>query len=729
MKNFIISVLLAVTSFTNVLSQSWVTSSQISSTNDIVVIQSTINNVGEVIVFGYFLGTLTSNNGQSIDSYGDRDYFLIKFNTDGGVVWMKAIGSELREYLSGGVGIDQDNNIYVSGGFQSYLKYSDSDSIQSTGVYDAFIVKYDDSGNALWARNCGAGALFQGTTALEVSPTGNLLISGIFIDSINIQNIYSLYTGDTSADYFYAELSPIDGTVQWIEHIRSLNLKNGAIWDIARSPESYAMAGFFYDSIGFTTDTIAPYNDNQDVHLISTDHLGNINWVRKISGNARDLSYSVVFDDENNIYIAGYYNSDTLSFFTSSEDSVTVYENNGTYDLFIAKYLSSGSLDWYKVMGSNGEDKVFDIEFFDDKIYLSGYFSDTLNWGGINLISEGIGDRDMFTGALDKDGNYRDANSYHGRNNSSDEAWSIFKNVDELFTVMRSNSDMMILGDSIYTADKTTFGMYIGVIGCLPISVDQTIPRNVAGCYGDSTGSIQVVASGGFGSPWQYSIDNGLNYSTVAYYDELPAGDYQVVVIDAENCAEVGPLVTLTQPDTLLAQFVSKDDILHHTDWRGDVDITDGSLVVSATGGTGPYTFQLIPGGSPQALGTYTFTYADSGKYVVAVNDINGCGPSETDTIEINVIRTSAVGVDDFEGAGVKIYPNPTAGILTLEMPFEGGVCDMEVLNMTGQVVLKRQVYPSGGIINETLDLSDKAKGLYMLKINGEALRSAIMVK
>ena len=50
---------------------------------------------------------------------------------------------------------------------------------------------------------------------------------------------------------------------------------------------------------------------------------------------------------------------------------------------------------------------------------------------------------------------------------------------------------------------------FLGVIGCDPISIDNAIPTDVTTCYGDSTGSIQVSASGGFGAPWNYSIDNG----------------------------------------------------------------------------------------------------------------------------------------------------------------------------------------------------------------------------
>jgi hypothetical protein len=238
-----------------------------------------------------------------------------------------------------------------------------------------------------------------------------------------------------------------------------------------------------------------------------------------------------------------------------------------------------------------------------------------------------------------------------------------------------------------------------------------------------------VVASGGFGTPWQYSVDNGDNYSDGAFYGNLPAGDYQVVVIDKEGCTQVGPLISLTQPDTLEAILVSSEDIVHHTTWDGLTETTDGSLVVTASGGTSPYTFQLLPSGSPQALGTYYVAYEDSGKYVVAVNDLNNCGPSNTDTIEINVVYTDATGVGDFDGVETKIYPNPTSGVVNIEIPFEGKKCKMEVVNMTGQTVLKRKVFPSGGVITETLDLSDQAKGIYMLRINDLTVQSAIVVK
>jgi hypothetical protein len=76
-----------------------------------------------------------------------------------------------------------------------------------------------------------------------------------------------------------------------------------------------------------------------------------------------------------------------------------------------------------------------------------------------------------------------------------------------------------------------------------------------------------------------------------------------------------------------------------------------------------------------------------------------------------------------------KIYPNPTSGIFTLEMPFDKAECSMEVLSMSGQVVLQQQIYPSSGMISEVIDLSKVPKGLYLLRIDNRALQSAIVVQ
>lgn len=188
-------------------------------------------------------------------------------------------------------------------------------------------------------------------------------------------------------------------------------------------------------------------------------------------------------------------------------------------------------------------------------------------------------------------------------------------------------------------------------------------------------------------------------------------------MIDKENCAQTGPLVVLAQPDTLEVEVISVKDIT--------ID-EDGSIVVAAVGGTSPYTYTLLPDDVLQGFGTYTFAPGDSGKYVISVNDLNQCGPVMTDTLEIKDL--TIVGMNELGGIVLRVFPNPVTDVLTVEMPMEAAEVSMEVLSLAGQVVLRRQAYTTGGVLRETIDVSDLASGMYMLRVNGQTLKSAIVV-
>jgi len=66
--------------------------------------------------------------------------------------------------------------------------------------------------------------------------------------------------------------------------------------------------------------------------------------------------------------------------------------------------------------------------------------------------------------------------------------------------------------------------------------------------------------------------------------------------------------------------------------------------------------------------------------------------------------------------------------MITLEMPYEASECTLEVLSLTGQVVINRKVYTTGGLLKETIDVSDLSKGMYLMRVDGQTLRSGIVV-
>lgn len=141
----------------------------------------------------------------------------------------------------------------------------------------------------------------------------------------------------------------------------------------------------------------------------------------------------------------------------------------------------------------------------------------------------------------------------------------------------------------------------------------------VTNCYGGKDGSASISASGGT-APYSYSWSpsGGTSSSAIG----LSAGKYKCVVTDARGCS-IADSVEITQPPVLTVQI---------TIGTGQVNCFDGSngtAVVSASGGTLPYTYFWSPKGGTDA----TATNLTAGNYSARVTDAKGC--IETDYVTI----------------------------------------------------------------------------------------------
>ncbi|MCK5135653.1 MAG: T9SS type A sorting domain-containing protein [Bacteroidales bacterium] len=718
MKIFTTFILLTVFTL-SIYTQSWIGSTRLHSNNDISVIESQVDAQLNLFIFGCFEETILADNGIEASSTGGRDYFIGKFHREGYPLWIKQLGGIFDDDFNGGMVVTDDNEIIITGGFSGTLKFSMSDSIESSGMNDIFLAKYSSEGEIFWCRNIGAGADQQSATYLTIDKDGNLLLAGFFKDSISIFADTTIFSDTPSNNSFFAKISSENAELLWAKIIRSLSDDaTSMIQNISIFNDQYVFTGTFRNSIVIGNDTIDSFNNSIDAILFTFSATGDLLWMRRIQGDSEEIATCISHDGDGNIYMAGHYNSLTLDLEWIDSDTTALYSNSGGYDFFMMKFDSNGVLKWISVNGGKGNDKLSSCEFYGGSLFMNGHFSNSITWGNTIINTNGIGDYDMFTGSIDKSGNYQTSTSLGGTANSIENALLTIHTNDTLYTIIRSNSTSLQIGDDHYTTLNNTFQIILGLIGCKPLSVDNVFPNSITTCHGDSTGSLQIFATGGFGSPYQYSIDNGLSYQPdISYFGDLPAGDYPVVVIDKENCAQPGPIVSIVQPDTLMLELISSSDITNDA---------DGSIVVAASGGSSPYTYTLQPNGTVQGFGTYTFGPGDSGVYVIEVNDAQNCGPVKTDSITIQDFY--GLGFEDFSSMKVRIYPNPTSGMITLEMPFEASECTLEVLSLAGQVVISLSAFTTGGMLRETIDVSDLSKGMYMLRVDGQTLRSGIVV-
>ncbi len=137
-------------------------------------------------------------------------------------------------------------------------------------------------------------------------------------------------------------------------------------------------------------------------------------WVKTGGGQFRESANKVVKDDQGNTYIFGGFRLEMDLDFSDGEQIVT---SNGGRDVFFAKYGPNGDFKWAKSFGGTDDDYVFDAIFFEDEIYFTGSFQNTMDLGSIQHTAEGA--EDAYTGQIDTSGNFITSYSFGGPNGTS----------------------------------------------------------------------------------------------------------------------------------------------------------------------------------------------------------------------------------------------------------------------------------------------------------------------
>ena len=149
------------------------------------------------------------------------------------------------------------------------------------------------------------------------------------------------------------------------------------------------------------------------------------------------------------------------------------------------------------------------------------------------------------------------------------------------------------------------------------LEIEDVIILDVMGCYGEQTGEIEIIASGG--SPaYLYSINNGEDWQTSNLFTNLSAGNYDIKIKDTHNCITSWGIVEISQPSQLLLWDV---DMTHITSCYGDLQ---GEIHIDAGGGTGILSYS-IDEGNTWLQNNGDFTALAAGFYFVQIMDENEC--------------------------------------------------------------------------------------------------------
>lgn len=315
----------------------------------------TTDNAGNIYQCGHFnADTITFDSITFLVNSGTgntKDIFLVKYDPSGNVLWAKSLGATGQDGAYSVV-CDQSNSVYVVGYFQAPGFIFGNDTLTGAASGKMLLVKYDSAGNELWAR-CATGSGSSLGYGVTIDNSGNIFITGSFSTGSITLGSTTLTNGGQS-DAFLVKYDPA-GNVLWARKAGSTSFDEGMSMVVDQSGNAY-MSGMFTGTVAFGSVTLTS-NGLSDLYIAKYDPSGTVLWAISAGGTSYEAAKCIAIDQAGDLYITGWYRSPSVVFptVTLTNSSTSVSDN----DAFLAKYDNSGNELWAKSIGGVEDESGF----------------------------------------------------------------------------------------------------------------------------------------------------------------------------------------------------------------------------------------------------------------------------------------------------------------------------------------------------------------------------------
>jgi hypothetical protein len=335
--------------------------------------------------------------------------------------------------------MDLKDNLYVSGSFSDAI-ILDTITLTSYTLGNAFLIKYDTTGNILWLKQSDLVA-----SNICSDTIGNIYIVGHHTGTLTIDSI--TLTSNGNADVFAAKYDQ-SGNLIWVRSFGGdyTDYVNGISSD--NNGNIYLTGEFRSSSINFGNDTLINSitdSSTSDIFIVKYDTEGNEIWAKSLGGTNYDKGYDIKNDKNNNVYVTGQFFGHLISF-----DGVTL-QGDGCNNTLLLKYSPTGSLIWAK--GNHNSNNNKGIALCIDSInnvYVGGDFADILTVGDYQLVSTDDDGVNIYIVKYDSIGNVVNAISAGGDSFDITTSMSIDNN-GKVYITGRTEGSYITFGNNLIT--------------------------------------------------------------------------------------------------------------------------------------------------------------------------------------------------------------------------------------------------------------------------------------
>jgi hypothetical protein len=294
----------------------------------------TCDDAGNVYVTGEIEVTVTFPGSDiTLKSWGKNDIFVIKYTTEGELLWAQRAGG--RESDKGeGVAVSNDA-VYVTGYFRDTSSFNNEGAIKmiSAGSKDMFLAKYSLEGQLLWVRR-GGGLHEDEGTGITIDNEGYIYVTGFVVSEGDFSGVPVKTKG--GYDAFLAKYDS-NGNLIWVKTVGSYRTDKGMAVKAGKDGRIY-LTGSFKERLTVGSSTITSKGD-ADIFVACFTKDGEGVWAKRAGGELFDTGLGIDTDEDSNVYITGFfaYEADFNEKRLTAPDSA---------DVFVAKYNSNGDFQW-----------------------------------------------------------------------------------------------------------------------------------------------------------------------------------------------------------------------------------------------------------------------------------------------------------------------------------------------------------------------------------------------
>ncbi len=200
------------------------------------------------------------------------------------------------------------------------------------------------------------------------------------------------------------------------------------------------------------------------------------------------------------------------------------------------------------------------------------------------------------------------------------------------------------------------------------------------------------------------------------------ATDTVYIYTEASSPAAAGDASRLQSPMIDLSGFINNQLTFDYHMYGADIV----SLITQVDDGTGFVDVDTIIGQQQTATGdNWMNRNIDLSAYsgVIQVGFLVVRGASFNGDVAVDDVAISGtVGIgENSENINLTVYPNPNKGLFTLNVnTTDVNELDVKVMNIHGQVVFAKNNFDNVSNVNEQIDLSNNAKGIYFVTVTSD---------